>query len=46
MWQVSRSGKFEEYDPDFCEGTGGLNDPEDFPLGDISENIDITNFYV
>lgn len=44
MWQISRSGQFEEYNPDFCEGGGNENDPIDFPIDHI--NVVVTNFYV
>lgn len=46
MWQNSRSGEFEEYNPDFCDGDGNLDDPTDFPLEDIDDDVVITNFYV
>ena len=45
MWQISRSGEFEEYNPDFCEPNGDQIDPVDFPLEDIF-GVVVTNFYV
>lgn len=46
MWQISRSGQFEEYNPDFCDGDGDQNDPTDFPIENIYSEIFVTNFYV
>ena len=46
MWQISRSGQFEEYNPDFCDGDGNQNDHIDFPIENINNEIFVTNFYV
>ena len=45
MWQISFSGEFDKYNPDFCENNGWGTDMPEFPVEDIS-GVVLTNIYV